>query len=111
MMFLLALFASACASEGLPNSYSDQDSRAENQFVEACKASLEGTDQADVDDYCQCAFFTVASTLSFAEFIELDNKLKDDPGNLSQPDRELLEGVSLPCQFTRSDIDTSIVES
>jgi len=111
MMFLIALFASACASEGLPNSYADQDKRAENQFVEACKASLDGTDQADVDEYCQCAFFTIAANKSFAEFIELDDKLKDDSGNLSNDDRALLEGVSLPCQFDRGDIDTSIVES
>jgi hypothetical protein len=43
--------------------------------------------------------------------VELDNKLKDDPGALSQPERELLEGVSLPCQFSATDIDTSIIES
>jgi len=111
LLFLIALFATACASEGLPNSYGDQDARAERQFIEACEASLEGTDQADLGEYCQCAFYTVASTLSFAEFIELDNKLKDDPGALSQPERELLEGVSLPCQFSATDIDTSIIES
>jgi len=111
VLFLVALFASACASEGLPNSYTDQDARAERQFIEACEDSLVDTDQANPADYCQCAFYTVASNLTFSEFIDLDNKLKDDPGALTQPQRELLEGVSLPCQFTSADIDLTPVES
>lgn len=111
VLFVLALFASACASEGLPDSYTDQDARAERQFVEACKASLEGTDQADIDEYCQCAFYAIASDLTYAEFIDLDNRLKEDPGALPTPQRELLEGVSLPCQFSADDIDLTPLES
>ena len=104
---LVALLA-ACASEGLPGSYRDQDSRAERQFVEACVDSLEDTDVDNAADYCQCAFYTVAAELTFAEFLDLDKKLKDDPEALSLEERRLLESVSLPCQFDAGDINTTV---
>ena len=101
---------SACASEGLPNSYTDQDARAERQFVETCEVAMrEAGDspvaEADIPDYCQCAFYTVAAELTFDEFLNLDERLKDDPEGLLQPERQLLESVSLPCQFTADDIN------
>ena len=107
VLLTLAFGTAACASEGLPNSYSDQDARAEVQFVEACEESLVETDQADSGEYCQCAFYTVAAELSFTQFIELDEKLKDDPGSLSLEERRLLESVSLPCAFSAADINTT----
>lgn len=99
----LALFGAACTSEGLPNSYEDQDDRAEKQFITACEAALEEGDQENAAEFCQCAFDTVAAELSFNEFLELDDRLKDDPGDLSLEDRQLLESVSLPCAFSPAD--------
>jgi len=99
----LALFAAACTSEGIPNSYDDQDGRTEKQFVAACEAALAEGDQANGPEFCQCAFDTVAAELSFTEFLELDERLKDDPGDLNNEDRQLLESVSLPCAFSASD--------
>ena len=106
----ISLLAAACTSEGLPNSYADQDGRAETQFIEACETSLTEGEQANVADYCQCAFHTVASELTFAEFVELDNKLKDDPAALSFEERQLLDSVELPCQYDASTVKTDIVE-
>lgn len=103
----LAFFGAACTSEGLPNSYEDQDGRTEKQFVAACEAALAEEDQDNGPDYCQCAFNTVAAELSFAEFLALDDRLKDDPGDLNNEDRTLLESVSLPCQFTAADRNNS----
>lgn len=103
VIFGLALFGAACTSEGLPASYEDQDGRTEKQFISACEAALEEGDQANAAEFCQCAFDTVAAELSFTEFLELDERLKDDPGDLTNEDRLLLEGVSLPCAFTEAD--------
>ena len=105
----IVLLVTACTSEGLPSSYSDQDRRAEVQFVEACEESLADADEPDPNAYCQCAFYTVAAELTFAEFIDLDEKLKDDAGALSLEERQLLESISLPCQFTAADINTAVV--
>jgi len=102
----LALFAAACTSEGLPNSYEDQDERAQKQFVAACEAALVDTDTTDGPEFCQCAFHTVAAELTFTEFLELDKRLKDDPGALALEDRQLLESVSLPCEFSEADRNT-----
>lgn len=105
LVFLVALLATACASEGLPNSYADQDERAGTQFAAACVEALAGTDTSDAASLCQCAFYTVASQMTFDEFIELDAKLKDDPEALTLEEREMLENVSLPCDVTDADID------
>lgn len=103
----LALFAAACTSEGLPNSYEDQDERAQKQFVAACEAALADEDSNNDAEFCRCAFHTVAAELSFAEFLELDERLKDDPGALALEDRQLLESVSLPCEFSEADRNNS----
>lgn len=97
----LALFAAACTSEGLPSSFADQDGRAEKQFVAACEGALDGEED---EGLCQCAFYTIAASFTFEEFLELDEQLKDDPGNLSLEERQLIEGVSLPCQFSAADV-------
>lgn len=104
----LTVLLAACASEGLPGSYPDQDSRAERQFVEACEESLVDTDESNAPDFCQCAFYTIAAELTFAEFLELDAKLKDDAESLSLEERRLLESVSLPCQFDADDITPTV---
>lgn len=99
----LAFFAAACTSEGLPASYEDQDGRAEKQFVAACEDALADEDSDSGPDFCHCAFDTVAAELTFVEFLELDERLKNDPGALALEDRKLLEGVSLPCEYTSAD--------
>lgn len=103
----LALFAAACTSEGLPDSYADQDGRPEKQFIAACEAALAEGDQPNVPDFCQCAFDTVAAELTFTEFLELDERLKDDPGDLTNEERNILEGVSLPCAYSADDRNDS----
>ena len=52
----------------------------------------------------------MASELSFAEFVELDNKLKDDPAALSFEERQLLESVELPCQYDASTVKTDTID-
>lgn len=100
----LSFFLAACTGEGLPVSFADQDGRAQTQFVSACEASLDGADSPGAG-FCQCAFYTVASELTFEEFLELDEQLREDPGALSLEDRQLLESISLPCQFSAEDIN------
>lgn len=110
IVLALALVLSACTSAGQPNSYDDQDSRAERQFKESCEESLSGED-ANPPSFCQCAFYTVAAELTFLEFLDLDDKLKDDPEALSLEERRLFESVSLPCEFTAADINKTTVTS
>ena len=104
LLFLLiglAFAAAACTSQGLPSSYSDQDMRTERQFIAACEGAL---DDEDAPNYCQCAFYTIAAELSFEQFLELDEQLKDDPDSLSKEQRELFESVTTPCAFSADDV-------
>ncbi|MFT7473835.1 MAG: hypothetical protein ACI81L_000750 [Verrucomicrobiales bacterium] len=96
----VAFFTAACTSGGLPSSYEDQDRRAEKQFVASCESREDGNDP----DFCQCAFYTVAQEMTFTEFLDLDDRLKDDPESLTLEDRQLIEGVSLPCRYSADDI-------
>lgn len=105
LLFLgFIFFLAACTSEGLPADFADQNRRTETQFVSACEAALAESDTDLGENYCQCAFFTLAIDLEFDEFLELDEQLRDDPTALSLEDRQLIESVSLPCQFTSVDV-------
>jgi hypothetical protein len=109
VLVVLVALLGACASEGLPSSYDDQDGRAQRQFVEACQESLAGTDEPDPAGFCECAYYTVAAELTWTQFLELDEKLKDDAGALSLEERRLLESVSLPCAFGPDDVNATVV--
>ncbi len=102
MIIAFGLFLAACTSEGIPNSFEDQNGRVERQFVNACVTAQEG--ESDAQEYCQCAFYTAAAELGFEEFLELDEALQDDPTSLTFEQRELFESVSLPCNFSSADI-------
>lgn len=101
-----SIFLAACTSEGLPADFADQNRRTETQFVSACETALADgeSDLGDPAQYCQCAFFTVAVDLGFADFVALDERLREDPTGLSLEDRQLIEGVSLPCVHTEADV-------
>lgn len=110
---LLALsfgfFAAACGSEGLPSSYQDQDDRTQTQYVAACESGI-GNSEENPAEFCECSFFTVANTLTYDQFIDLDRRLRDDPEALTFEERELLESVNLPCEFDATTINTTPVE-
>ena len=78
LVVAVSLFGAACTSEGLPNSYVDQDRRAERQFVEACEDSLADSSD-DAAAYCQCAFGELREALTFEEFKALDDGLRTNP--------------------------------
>lgn len=105
LLFLgIIFFLAACTSEGLPADFADQNRRTETQFVSACESALADGEVDLGENYCQCAFFTLAVELDFDEFLDLDEQLRDDPTALSLEDRELIENISLPCQFTEADV-------
>lgn len=101
----VSLFVAACTSQGLPSSFADQDGRAEKQFIASCESALDGEQE---DGLCQCAFYTLAAELTFEEFLDLDEALKDEPTSLQNAEwnreRGLIEGVSLPCSFSAADV-------
>jgi hypothetical protein len=67
----LLLVAAGCGDRS-PTDYSDET---EEQFMASCVPSL-GESERDV---CRCAYDEIRSQLSFEEFEELDEQLRDDP--------------------------------
>lgn len=102
MIVAFGLILAACTSEGTPSSFEDQNNRIERQFVGACVNAQDGAD--DAMDFCQCAFYTAAAELGFEDFLALDTALQENPDGLTFEQRELFEGVSLPCAFSASDV-------
>lgn len=97
----------ACTSEGTPSSFADQDNRIERQFTSACIAAQ--PDDDDAPAFCECAFYTAASSLGLEGFIELDEALRENPNGLSLEQRQLFEGVSLPCEFSADDVPETVI--
>ena len=110
IVLALILVLAACTSAGTPNSYEDQDKLAQRNFREACEESVTDSED-DPPSFCECAFFTVASQLTIDEFLDLGDKLSDDPEALSQEERTLFNSVNLPCGFTEADIDKTVTTS
>ena len=102
----IGIFLAACTSAGEPESFQDQDNRAQRQFVDACVAAQDGAEDAAA--FCQCAFYTAAVELgTFQEFLDLDEQLREDPEGLSLELRALFGGEGgdlLPCQFSAADV-------
>jgi hypothetical protein len=67
----LGLVATGCGDRS-PSEYSDET---EEQFMASCVPSL-GESERDV---CRCAYDEIRGQLSFEEFQELDEQLRDDP--------------------------------
>lgn len=104
-MIAIGFVLAACTSEGVPGSFADQDGRVERQFVASCQAAQDGD---DVEEYCQCAFYTAAAEFGFEDFLELDDLLREDPNALSLEQRQVFEAVSLPCEFSEADVPAAI---
>jgi len=85
---LLVLFAAGCGSSGAPTSYADQDGAVRDHYVEGCRIGFEETDDANLvsgaESVCECAFAEISSTISFADFEDLDKRLKEDLSILRQ---------------------------
>ncbi len=103
----LGFILAACTSEGTPSSFADQDNRIERQFVSACEAAQ--PDDEDASPFCECAFYTAASSLGLEGFLELDEALRENPNGLSLEQRQLFEGVSLPCELTADDVPDTVI--
>ena len=103
----LGFILAACTSEGTPNSFPDQDRRIERQFITQCVAAQ--PDDEDAADFCECAFYTAADSLGLEGFLELDEALRENPNGLSLEQRQLFEGVSLPCQLSADDVPDTII--
>ncbi|MEM7095549.1 MAG: hypothetical protein AAF567_21280 [Actinomycetota bacterium] len=103
----LVLFAVACSSAGLPESYADQtdlnqdgQSTIERNWMAGCTPSLTDDLAAEAQSICQCSIDRIGGLggdgaepeIPFASFIEFNDKLSGDPNRLPN----MLEGGDSP---------------
>jgi len=74
----LAFVAAACAGSGNPEDY---DQTVQDNFIEGCVASGSDDDteaQAGLVAVCECAYAEISTTISYAEFKEFDDTLREN---------------------------------
>ncbi len=81
------LLLAACVDEGTPTSY---DNTVETNFIDGCKrAALDDAAISPVAPrYCGCAWERLITEVSFEDFKNLDDEVKDDPDKISNVDPE-----------------------
>ncbi len=77
LVIVLALVGGACAASGEPDDY---DEAVRTNFIEACVASGEQTQQLEeaLTSTCSCAYDEFVATVPYDEFKAFDDTLRDD---------------------------------
>ena len=83
----VALLVSACFDEGTPTSFDDT---VETNFLSGCELAAEADPGISpvAQRYCVCAYERVRAEISFDDFKNLDDDVKDDPDRISDDDEE-----------------------
>lgn len=83
----LVLLLAACFDEGGPTSFDDT---VETNFMDGCELAAEADPEISpvAPRYCACAYDRVRTEISFEEFEQLDNDVKDDADNIINDDEE-----------------------
>ena len=83
----MALLLAACFDEGAPTSFDDT---VEANFLNGCELAAEGDPQISpvAPRYCGCAYDRVRTEISFDDFKQLDDDVKDDPDKIIDGDEE-----------------------
>ena len=87
MCAALALLLTACFDEGAPTSFDDT---VESNFMNGCELAAETDAQISpvAPRYCACAYDRVRTEISFEDFKQLDDDVKDDADNIIDEDEE-----------------------
>ena len=95
----VALLVSACFDEGIPTSYDDT---VETNFLGGCEvaAAADPAISPVAQRYCTCAWNRLIAEISFEDFKNLDDDVKDDPDKITgDSDDEESAGATLSAIF------------
>lgn len=83
----LVLLLAACSEGGEPTSFDDT---VETNFINGCELAAETDAQISpvAPRYCACAYDRVRTEISFEDFKQLDDDVKDDADNIIDEDEE-----------------------
>ncbi|MCY4102360.1 MAG: hypothetical protein OXG55_03710 [bacterium] len=83
----MVLLLAACGEGGEPTSFDDT---VETNFISGCELAAETDPRISpvAPRYCACAYDRVRTEISFEDFKQLDDDVKDDAGNIIDEDAE-----------------------
>lgn len=97
----VALLATACGSSNDPTTWEEAEAQdgfpVRENFLDACldaNTGQQGMSAEEADSYCDCAFVDVREALSFDEFEQLDDDLREDSTDLRPDVRDLFEACA-----------------
>lgn len=79
----LAVFATACGSDGFPETY---DATVEENYMAGCTESLDAEIAGAAESVCSCAYGRIQSEVAFEDFEGLNKRLRDDLKILQNPE-------------------------
>lgn len=91
---VLVLLAVGCSSDGFPVSYDDQIdaetglSNVEQNWKQGCEPSLSEELAEQAVAICECSFTRIKADVPFDDFVEINDRLADDPDLLQDIDSQ-----------------------
>ncbi len=93
----VVLLVTACGEGGEPTSFDDT---VEENFISGCEVAAEADPaiRPVAQRYCACAYDSVRTEISFDDFKQLDDDVKDDPDKI-RAEEEDSTGAALTAIF------------
>lgn len=82
----LGLVLTACGGDG--GAPQDYETSVQEYFIEGCRLSLDNDQYENMDAVCQCSYERMTNQISFEDFEALNNRLRDDPSILRNPEQD-----------------------
>ena len=120
LLIVLVLVATACAGSGEPDDYDTQTidvdgrevSLIEHNFVNSCVEANSGApDIGDPAEFCECAYLTIKNEVSFEQFRDWDDAIRDDVENPPPELARIVDGIELPCTVRDTPRPSTTVDS
>gem|GEM_PF-2008339 len=93
MTFGLMLVLTACGpGSGAPEAY---EQSVQEYFIAGCEASLEDEQYEQELAVCQCSYERMTTQIPFEDFDGLNNRLRDDPSILRNPEQDSVAPIAV----------------
>jgi len=92
VLVALALFATACGSDGFPETY---DATVEENYMAGCTERLAAEISGAAEAVCTCAYDRMRTEIEFEDFEALNGRLRDDLTILRNPEGDTTANASV----------------
>jgi len=92
LLLAVAVFATACGSDGFPETY---DATVEENYMAGCTEALDAEIAGAATAVCTCAYTRIQTEVAFDDFEALNKRLRDDLTILQNPEGDTTANASV----------------